>query len=116
MNNDKEMGPQRSPMPLSKRTMMKALVERSCAGAADLQAMIDLLIAARPPERIADYPSVVDLREMLGTSEGRANTRLWEDVDGRLVGFAIVRATYGSLLFEIAPWATGSDVAAQMIA
>jgi mycothiol synthase len=94
---------------------MKALVDRSYAGAADLQAMIDLLIAARPAERIADYPSVIDLREMLGTSEVRANTRLWEGADGRLAGFAIVRTTYGSLLFEVAPWAIDSDIAAQMI-
>jgi mycothiol synthase len=96
--------------------MIKALIDRPCADTADLEAMIDLLIAARPAERIADYPSVVDLREMLGTPEGRANTRLWEGADGRLAGFAIVRATYGSLLFEVAPWAIGSDVTAQMIA
>jgi mycothiol synthase len=89
---------------------------RLYAGEADLEAMIDLLIAARPTERITDYPSVVDLREMLGTSQVRANTRLWEDADGRLAGFAIVRATYGSLMFEVAPWATGGDIAAQMIA
>jgi mycothiol synthase len=118
MNNDHEieMGPQCSPMALPKGAMMIGCTDRPYADAPDLQAMIGLLIAARPAERIADYPSVVDLREMLGTSEGRANTRLWEGADGPLVGFAIVRATYGSLLFEVAPWAIDSDVVAQMIA
>ena len=94
---------------------MKEYTNRLYAGEADLEAMIDLLIATRPAERIADYPSVVDLREMLGASEGQANTQLWEDADGRLAGFAIVRTTYGSLVFEVAPWATGGDVEAQMI-
>jgi mycothiol synthase len=89
---------------------------RPYIGAPDLEAMINLLIAARPAERIADYPGVVDLREMLGTSQVQANTRLWEDADGRLAGFAIVRAAYGSLMFEVAPWATDGDIAAQMIA
>jgi mycothiol synthase len=96
--------------------MMIGCTDRPYADVPDLEAMIDLLIAARPAERIMDYPSVVDLREILGTSEGQANTRLWEDADGRLAGFAIVRTTYGSLLFEVAPWAIDGDVAAQMIA
>jgi mycothiol synthase len=95
---------------------MIGCTDRPYTGAPDLEVMIDLLITARPAERIADYPSVIDLREMVGTSEGQANTRLWEGADGRLAGYAIVRTTYGSLLFEVAPWAIDSDVTAQMIA
>jgi mycothiol synthase len=95
---------------------MTAFTSRPYAGAADLQAMIDLLIAARPPERITDYPSIVDLQELLGGSAIQANTCLWEDAAGRLIGFAILYVTYNKLLFEVAPWVTGGDVEAQMIA
>jgi len=88
---------------------------RPYAGAADLQAMIDLLIAVRPAERITDYPSIVDLQEMLGTPAIQANTRLWQDADGQLVGFAFVDA-YNNLLFEVAPQAAGGEIEPQMIA
>ena len=43
---------------------MPTFANRPYAGPADLEAMVDLLIAARPAERIADYPGIVDLREM----------------------------------------------------
>ncbi|MFL7794150.1 MAG: hypothetical protein AB8I69_18555, partial [Anaerolineae bacterium] len=67
---------------------MTAFTNRPYAGDADLQAMIDLLVVARPSGHIADYPSIVDLREMLDTSEVQANTSLWEDGNGQLVSFA----------------------------
>ena len=86
---------------------MTAFTSRPYTGVADLQAMIDLLIAVRAAERIADYPSIVDLREMSGTPDTQANTRLWEDEAGQLVGFAIVDVAFSNLLFEIASQATG---------
>jgi mycothiol synthase len=94
---------------------MKAFASRLYAGAADLQAMIDLLVAVRPASRITDYPGIVDLHELLGTPTVRANTRLWEDADGQLVGFACVD-TYNNLWFEIAPRACGGGIESQMIA
>jgi len=95
---------------------MAAFTNRSYAGDTDLQAMIDLLVVVRPSERIADYPSIVDLREMLDTSEMQTNTSLWWDGDGQLMGFAIVHPAHGNLIFEIAPQARGSDLAAQVVA
>jgi len=95
---------------------MTAFTNRPYAGDADLQAMIDLLVVARPSGHIADYPSIVDLREMLDTSEVQANTSLWEDGNGQLVSFAIVRPAHGNLIFEIAPQARDGDLAAQMVA
>jgi len=77
--------------------------------------MIDLLIAVRPTERITDYPSIVNLREMLDIPGIQANTHLWQDAGGQLVGFAFVDA-YNNLLFEVAPQAAGGDVEPQMIA
>lgn len=94
---------------------MTTFTSRPYAGAADLQAMIDLLIAVRPAERITDYPGIVDLQEMLGTPAVQANTRLWQDAGGQLVGFAFVDA-YNNLLFEVAPQAANGENEPQMIA
>jgi hypothetical protein len=95
---------------------MARLVSRAYEGKADLQAMTDLLLAARPAERIADYPSILDLQELSGRSRTQADTRLWEGDDGRLVGFAIVDLRYKSLCFEVKPQAGDGDIVAQVIA
>ncbi len=47
------------------------------AGPHDLQTMIDLLVAVRPPSRVAEYPGIVDVQELLGLPNVQANTRLW---------------------------------------
>jgi GNAT superfamily N-acetyltransferase len=77
--------------------------------------MIDLLIAVRLAECITDSPSVVDLQELLSRSTIQANTRLWQDADGQLVGFAFVDA-YNNLRLEIAPRASGDEIESQMVA
>ena len=45
---------------------------RTYEGSADLQPMIELLVAVRPPESVADWPGVVELlwfsREVGGQS------------------------------------------------
>jgi hypothetical protein len=75
--------------------------------------MIDLLVDARPAERLADFPCVSDLHELLAMSAVRDNTCLWEDDAGQFVGFSFVLLTYGSFFFEITPRARGDDVAHQ---
>jgi ribosomal protein S18 acetylase RimI-like enzyme len=70
------------------------------------QAMIDLLLAVRPIERLADYPGIGDLHELLDTPDMSANTRVWHDADGRLAAFAVVDLSLRNLLFELAPQAT----------
>lgn len=64
--------------------------------------MLELLAAARPADRITDYPSPVDLREALATSKVQDNTRLWFDANDRLMGFAFVDL-YDNLRFEFVP-------------
>jgi len=93
---------------------MTALVNRLYSGAADLQALLDLLVAVRPAERIAGYPSPVDLRELLALSAAQDNTRLWFDGDV-LVGFALVDH-YGNLCFEFAPAALTRAVEDEIVA
>jgi ribosomal protein S18 acetylase RimI-like enzyme len=95
---------------------MTEFTSRPYAGEQDLQAMIGLLVASRPAERIGDFPSISDLRELLGVSSIRADTRLWEGASGQLAGYAILLGTCNSLGFEIAPRVTDSGIAAEVLA
>jgi len=93
---------------------MKLSIHRAYVGATDLQSMIDLLIAVRPAERIADYPSIVDLRQLLALSGVQRNTRLWFDADDRLVGFAFVDH-YCNLRFEFDRQSAHPDMPLEMV-
>ena len=86
---------------------------RPYEGQKDLKSMI-AMVSDRPPERVTDYPSIIDLNEMLGPSGPRDDVQLWEDGGGALVGFAILDYT-DNLRFEIRPGAASGDIAAQMI-
>lgn len=94
---------------------MVVSTSRPYAGGEDLQSMIELLIAVRPAERIADCPSIMDLQEALSIPATQAKTRLWVDATGQLVGFAFVDA-YNNLRFEATPQASSGDVESVMIA
>jgi len=76
--------------------------------------MIDLLVAARPVDRITDYPSVVDLREALALTNVQDNTRLWFDAKDQIVGFAFVDP-YNNLRFEFDQQAAHPDIESEMV-
>jgi GNAT superfamily N-acetyltransferase len=85
--------------------MIGAVVSnRAYTGPHDLQAMIDL-IKARPRDRMADFPGILDLQEMLIVPKIQACTRLWIDPFGHLACFAILDMDLDSanLTFEVAP-------------
>lgn len=65
------------------------LSDREYKGPADLQAMIDLLVTVRAPERIADWPGMVELQEVMQQPEVTAYTRLWWAA-GSLLAWAFV--------------------------
>ena len=88
---------------------------RLYSGVADLQSMLDLLITIRPTERITDFPSAVDLRELLALSAVQDNTRLWFDADDRLVGFAFVDH-YQNLRFEFDPRLVSPGIESEVVA
>ncbi|MCZ6677373.1 MAG: GNAT family N-acetyltransferase, partial [Candidatus Poribacteria bacterium] len=91
--------------------IMTILSSRPYSDSADLQAMVGLLTEIRPPEGLAEFPSIVDLREFMGTSSVQANTRLWKDASSKLIGFAILDGTH--LMFEFVP--RQDDVASQIV-
>ena len=82
---------------------------------ADQQAMIDFLIAVRPPERASDFPGVVDLQELLALPLVRQNTRLWFAGGAQLIGFAFVDH-YHNLRFEFDPQGVHPELIAEMVA
>ncbi|MDY7077639.1 MAG: GNAT family N-acetyltransferase [Chloroflexota bacterium] len=93
---------------------MITLTSRTYSGAKNLQAMIDLLAAVRPVDRITDYPSVVDLREALALTNVQDNTRLWFDAKDQIVGFAFVDP-YNNLRFEFDQQATHPDIESEIV-
>lgn len=72
---------------------------RTYGEAKELQSMINLLLAVRPADRVTDYPSIIDLREMLALSNVQEKTRLWFDAHNQMIGFAFVDP-YHNLRFE----------------
>ena len=98
-----------------KETLYQRRPSRDQTFKQDVQVMMALL-QARTDEHAADYPGVVDLQELMGMAETRADTRLWEDEAGHLVGFAIVEPAYCSLTFALDPQAEQAHVGAEMIA
>ena len=74
---------------------------RTYSTSQDLQSMIALLNIARPVEQLTDYPSNVNLHELLQSAVVQANTRLWFD-DEQLIAFALVDE-YDNLFFDCLP-------------
>jgi len=92
---------------------MSIAVMRPYARQKDLKSMV-ALVSARPPQRVTDYPSIIDLNEMLGTPGPRDDVQLWEDEDGAIAGFAILDYT-NNLRFEVRHGAASRAIAGQMI-
>jgi mycothiol synthase len=88
---------------------------RTYSGDADLQLMSDLLVSVRPVDRITDYPSIVDLHELLALPSVQANTRLWFNSDKQMVGFAFVDSSQ-NLRFEFDPQALDADIESEVMA
>lgn len=72
---------------------------RSYSDSNDLRHITELLCEVRPPERIGDYPGLVDLHELLCLPAIQAGTCLWFDQHDQLVAFALVDS-YNNLLLE----------------
>ncbi len=94
---------------------MTILASRAYSGASDLQSMLDLLVATRPADRITDYPSIVDLRELYALNDVQSNTRLWLGNDDQIVGFAFVDQ-YNNFWFQVDQQVASSLIESEMVA
>ena len=79
-----------------------SIESRFYEGDADRKAIIQLITRARPTERLAEYPGLIDLQELFSLPKVRRRTRLWFDLAGRLVGYAFVDEL-SNLYFEADP-------------
>ena len=92
------------------------ITKRLYTNQADLEKMIELT-KKRPLSHILDFPSILDLQEMMGTAARQANTVLWETEVDELIGFAILDKYEQSayLIMEIEP-EQGAEFGNEMIA
>ncbi len=90
-------------------------LSRRLAGASDLSLLVDWVRSLRPTERVTDYPSVIDLHQLLLLPCNQATTRLWLADTGELVGFAFVDV-FHTLRFELDWNRTTPDLAAAIVA
>jgi ribosomal protein S18 acetylase RimI-like enzyme len=68
----------------------------------DLATLIGFLPRVRSPLCLADYPSAIDLREILALPANQGRARLWFDAQGGLAGYGIVDH-FDNLLFDVLP-------------
>jgi ribosomal protein S18 acetylase RimI-like enzyme len=73
---------------------------RRFAGASDIAPLVDWVRALRTPERVTDYPSPIDLPQLLLLPHNQEATRLWIDGSGELLGYAFVDV-FRTLRFEL---------------
>jgi mycothiol synthase len=90
------------------------LTMRPYKGEPDLAAMQDLL--STTPNPFEPHPTAADLPEMLNptVSDTPANTAVWEDASGVLLGFAIV-SQYNNLHFHFRPGSLTKDAEQEMM-
>ncbi len=89
----------------------QVMASRTYSDTNDLQQIVNLLCRVRAPERIADYPGITDLHELLCLPANQANTRLWLEKD-RIIAFALVDP-FNNLLFECQE--ANPDLEAEMV-
>jgi hypothetical protein len=72
----------------------------SFAGPSDILLLVDWARLVRPHERVTDYPSIIDLPELLSLPHNQETTRIWFAETGELLSFAFVDV-FHTLRFEI---------------
>jgi ribosomal protein S18 acetylase RimI-like enzyme len=73
---------------------------RGFADTSDIPLLIDWVRAIRSPERVTDYPSVIDLPQLLALPQNQSTLRLWFTETNDLLGFAFVDV-FHTLRFEL---------------
>lgn len=66
---------------------------------ATLEPLISVVSQGRPVDWLSDYPSTMDLHELLALDEVRKRTIAWKNVNGKINAFCIVDP-YNNMLFE----------------
>lgn len=87
---------------------------RQYSASSDLERLIRFITAIRSPFRLADYPSPIDVREILAISANHARTRLWLYKDGSLAGYGLVDH-FDNVWFDVAPGCEADDTCREIL-
>jgi ribosomal protein S18 acetylase RimI-like enzyme len=90
-------------------------LSRRFAGSSDIPLLVDWVRVVRAPERVTDYPSVIDIPQLLSLPHNQETTRLWFADTGELLGFAFVDA-FHMLRFEFDWQGTSPALEAAVVA
>ncbi len=73
-------------------TIMNTIAMRAFAGEADLQPIVDLINACEAVDKLDEGASIAEMRSELYAPrvDLERDIRLWEDAEGRLVGFGML--------------------------
>jgi ribosomal protein S18 acetylase RimI-like enzyme len=85
---------------LGVRLRAMTFLSRRFAGSSDIPLLVDWVRAVRPREHVTDYPSVIDLPQLLLLPHNQQTIRVWFAENGELLGFAFVDA-FRTLRFEL---------------
>lgn len=80
----------------------------------DLEPLIRFITAVRSPLRLADYPSPIDLREILAVPANQARTRLWLDDEESLAGYGLVD-NFDNVWFDVALGCEADDTCREIL-
>jgi mycothiol synthase len=69
----------------------------------DFNRLVNFVNRVREPGELFQFPSSVDLEEMLGVMETAKTTRLWLDGGGEMAGYALLETSYNNIWFETDP-------------
>jgi mycothiol synthase len=95
------------------------ITTRPYAGAADRDAVLDLLRVCRAASSARNWPDAAELRvSLLGSAalDPEQDARLWEDDTGQVCGFSMVWRPWNYLVFFVHPRARGREVEPQIMA
>jgi ribosomal protein S18 acetylase RimI-like enzyme len=69
----------------------------------DLAKLVDFIFRIRKPEELPQFPTRVDLEELMDSRQIRELTQFWLDESGDIAGYAFIDPRFCNLDFEVEP-------------
>ena len=69
----------------------------------DLSKLVDFIFRIRKPEELPQFPTRVDLEELMDSEQIRELTQFWLDEAGDIAGYAFIDPRFCNLDFEVEP-------------
>lgn len=94
---------------------MSSYTNRPYQPASDLPSLMAVLPTLKDPGCMADFPSLVDLQELLALPGAGENTHLWCSPLGEVVGFGLLIPDPSTLAYEASPEAQAAGIADEIV-